>query len=166
MTNEVAPASASSDEIVGVDPETAVLEGYWAQIEAAPNDEQTHKRFIAYAVAKERYVFAIERYKALAKARPELAELAAKEEKKVVAQVTARVLVPKPEPAGSPASSSLGPLILLAGLALVAYPHWYTLNTSGQASYTRLVWWVMVPGFLMVIWGAVLVQKRRKSRGT
>jgi hypothetical protein len=165
VTNEVVPASASPDEIAGVDPETAVLEGYWAQIEAAPNDEQTHKRFIAYAVAKARYVFAIEHYKALAKARPELAELAAREEKKVVAQVTAKVLVSKPGP-GPSTSSSLGPLILLAGLALVAYPPWYTLNTSAQVSYTRLVWWLMVPGFLMVIWGAVLVQKRRKSRGT
>ncbi|MBI2378111.1 MAG: hypothetical protein HYV07_29180 [Deltaproteobacteria bacterium] len=143
--------------------EEEILEGYWKQVEASPIDDAAHKRFVAYAVAKERYLFAIERYRAFGRSHPELLEVAQREEKKIVAQVTAKVLVSTPKKAPSPLESFGWPIMLIGSL-LVAYPHWAALN-SASGQYSRSLWLLLIPGFGLLVYGAILVQSSKRSRG-
>lgn len=94
----------------------AALETLWKEVLAAPEDDDKHAKFFAFAVQNDLFLPAIERYKAFGAAGGAAAERAAKQQKRIADAAAAKVFAKAPR-SQAPARRSTGKLLVVLALA-------------------------------------------------
>lgn len=105
----ISPAASPADQA-----KRAALLRLWANVEAAPDDELLHQKFVRFAVESELYLPAIEQYKALAARDPARTAQADRWKKAIGAQAAAKVMAAAPREKPAPKNRALRIFVALS----------------------------------------------------